>query len=128
MEKKRMLVIEDDEEMRSLLKDFLEEEGVEIDSARDALEALQKLGARAFDLILTDLRLPGLSGLDIIPSIKRLRPEASIVVITAFGSEEIHRKVLERGATVYLEMPLRFQDLRVNIERIIFSKTETGRR
>lgn len=128
MEKKRMLVIEDDEEMRSMLKDFLEEEGLEIESARDALEAFHKLGVQSFDLILTDLRMPGSSGLDIIPRIKRLRPETSIVVITASGSEDIHRKAIERGATLYLEKPLRFPELRANIEKIIFSKIETGRR
>jgi len=47
--------------------------------------------------------MPGFSGLDILPGLKKLRPETPIVVITAFGGEEIHRKALERGATAYLE-------------------------
>lgn len=125
MQKKRLLVIEDDEEMRSLLSDFLQEERWEIDSAGDASEAFHKLVREAFDLIITDLRMPGLSGLDIIPRIKKLRPEASIVAITAFGSEDIHRRVLERGAALYLEKPLVFQELRRCIEKLIFSKTQT---
>ena len=120
--KKRILVVEDDEEMRSLLKDFIEAEGFEIDSVGNGSEAFRILVRELFDLVISDIRMPGLTGLDIIPGIKKLQPEAPIIVITAFGSEEVHRRAIERGATAYLENPLRFHDLKTMIHEIMSSK------
>jgi DNA-binding response OmpR family regulator len=118
----RILIVEDDEEMRSRLKDFLEDEGYESDSARNGSEALRKIKREPFDLILTDMRMPGLSGLDILPVVKRIQPEVSIIVITALGSEEGSRRFLEKGATFYLEKPIHFQKLKTLIHRLISLK------
>jgi len=67
--KKRILIVEDDEEMRSLLKDFIEEEGYEADSVEKGTYAFRKLMADSFALIITDIRMPGFSGLDILPGL-----------------------------------------------------------
>ena len=119
--KKRILVVEDDAEMRSLLKDFFEEDGFEIDSVSNGSEAFRKIAREPFDLIITDIRMPGLTGLDILPGIRKLQPEAPIIVITAFGSEEVQQKAFERGATSYLEKPIHFHNLRTLIHEM-FSK------
>jgi len=111
-DRKRILIVEDDEEMRSLLKDFIEAEGFETDSASNGSEAFRKLAKESFDLIITDVRMPGLTGLDILPGVRKLQPEASIIVITAFGSEEVRHRAFERGATAYLEKPIYFHRLR----------------
>lgn len=118
--KKRILVVEDDAEMRSLLKDFFEEDGFEIDSVSNGPEAFRRIAREPFDLIITDIRMPGLTGLDILPGIKKLQPEVSIIVITAFGSEEVRRKALERGATAYLEKPILFNKLRTLVHEVVF--------
>jgi len=65
----RILIIEDDEEMRALLKDSLLEEGIEFDSVGNGSEAIRKLVEEPFDLVITDIRMPGLTGLDILPGI-----------------------------------------------------------
>ena len=121
-DKKRILVVEDDEEMRSLLKDFIEAEGFETDSASNGSEAFRKLAKESFDLIITDVRMPGLTGLDILPGVRKLQPGASIIVITAFGSEEVCRRAFERGATVYLEKPIHFPKLRTLIHENVSQK------
>jgi DNA-binding response OmpR family regulator len=118
----RILVIEDDEEMMSLLKDFLEDEGFETDSVSNGSDAFRKLVKELFDLIITDIRMPGLTGLDILPGIKKLQPQASVIVITAFGSEEVRRRSFEKGATGYLEKPIHFNKLRTLIHEMISSK------
>ncbi len=118
----RILIIEDDEEMRSLLNDFFVEEGFETDSISNGYEALGILIKKPFDLIMTDIRMPGLTGLDILPRIKKLQPGVPIIVITAFGSEEAHRRAYERGATVYLEKPIHFEELRELIHQMVFSR------
>jgi DNA-binding NtrC family response regulator len=119
--KKRILIIEDDEEMRALLRDVIEEEGYQTDSVNNGSEAYRKLVKEPFDLIITDVRMPGLTGLDILPGMKKLQPEAPVIVITAFGSEEIQRKAFEKGARAYLEKPIHFQNLRTLIHDL-FSK------
>jgi CheY-like chemotaxis protein len=121
--KKRILVIEDDEEMRALLRDMIEEEGYKTDSVNNGSEAFHKLAKESFDLIITDVRMPGLTGLDILPGIKRLQPDAPIIVITAFGSEEVQRKAFERGANAYLEKPIHFQKLRTLIHDLFSQKS-----
>ena len=121
-EKRRILIVEDDEEMRSLLIDFFEEEGFETDSVSNGSEAFRILVREIFDIVLTDIRMPGLTGLDIIPGVRKLQPETVIIVITAFGSEEVHHKAMERGANSYLEKPLRFHELRRMIHELLSSK------
>ena len=126
--KTRILIIEDDEEMRSLLKEFLDEEGYKTDSVDNGSEAYRRLIKEDFDLIITDIRMPGLTGLDILPGVRKLQPEAPIIVITAFGSEEVYHKVLERGATAYLEKPIHLDHLRNLIQGMVSSKEHIARR
>jgi DNA-binding response OmpR family regulator len=109
--KKRILIIEDDEEMRSLIKEFVEEEGYEADCVEKGTYAFGKLLKEPFDLIITDIRMPGFSGLDILPDLRKLKPDVSIAVITAFGSEEVYYKALQRGANAYLEKPIQLGKL-----------------
>ncbi len=125
--KKRILVIEDDQEMWSLLKDFFSEEGFEIDSVSNGSEAFRILVRELFDLVITDIRMPGLTELDIIPGIKKLQPNVPIIVITGFGSDEIRDRAIARGATAYLEKPLGFHELRTMIREIIPSKEKNRR-
>jgi len=126
--KKRILIIEDDEEMRSLLKEFLDEEGYETDSVDNGSEAFHRLVGEVFDLVITDIRMPGLTGLDILPGVRKLQPEAPIIVMTAFGSDEVYHKVLERGATAYLEKPIHLDHLRNLIQKMVSQKGHIARR
>ena len=120
--KKRILIIEDDEEMRSLIKDFVEEEGYEADCVEKGTYAFGKLLKEPFDLIITDIRMPGFSGLDILPDLRKLKPDVSIVVITAFGSEEVYDKALQRGANAYLEKPIQLGKLSALIHEMFSLK------
>jgi DNA-binding NtrC family response regulator len=118
----RVLIIEDDAEMRSLLRDFFAEEGFEIDSVGNGHDAFGILTQKIFDVVITDIRMPGLTGLDILPRIKKIQPEAAIIVITAFGTEEFRRKAFERGANAYLEKPIHYQELRGLLHDVLLAK------
>lgn len=120
--KKRIMVIEDDAEMRSLLKDFFKEDGYAVSLAGNGAEAFKKLHKETYDLIITDIRLPGWTGLDILPGIRKLQPKIPLIVITAFGSEEIYSRAVEKGATAYLEKPICFNKLGVLIHEMIGAK------
>ncbi len=114
----RIMIIEDDEEMRSLLKEFFEEEGFETDSVSNGVDALKILSEDHVDLVITDIRMPGLTGLDILPAIRRLKPKTPIIVMTAYGSEDLRRRTFERGATIYLEKPIRLSQLKTLIREV----------
>ena len=118
----RIMIIEDDEEMRSLLKDFFEGEGFETDSVSSGVDALGKLSKDNFDLVITDIRMPGLTGLDILPRIRKLNPETPIIVMTTYGSEDVRRRAFERGATIYLEKPIHLNKLRSVIREMVLRK------
>lgn len=117
-----ILIVEDDEEMRSLLKELLEEEGFETACASNGSDALREIVKRPFDLIVTDIEMPGLTGLDILPEMKKRRPDASIIVMTSFANEEVHRRSLEKGASGYLEKPIHSKKLKALIHEILSTK------
>ena len=117
--KRGILIIEENEEVRLLLKDFMKEEGYIIDSADDGSEALEKLVRKAFDLVITDIQIPGLRGLDILPHLKKYQPDVSIIVISAFGGERASVRAFERGATAYIKKPIDLQALKTLIHDLI---------
>ncbi len=119
-EQKRILIVEDDPEMRSLLKDFMEEEGFRVEAAQNGFDAFGKLSHAAFDLVITDIRMPGVSGLDILPVLRKIQPNVSVVVITAFGNGDVCRKAIGRGAAGYLEKPIRLEKLKKIIHSIVY--------
>ena len=123
----RILIIEDDEEMKSLLKDFLVDEGYEADSAHNGSEALLKMAKEPFDLVITDIRMPGLTGFDILLAIKKLGLGMPVIVITAFGGEEVYRRSMVRGADGYLEKPIHFPKLKGLIHELVSSKEKKER-
>jgi DNA-binding response OmpR family regulator len=120
--KKHVLLIEDDGEMRSLLADFLREEGYEADAVEKGVYALQKVLVERFDLIITDIRMPTFSGLDILPELKKHQPNTPVIVITAFGGEAVYLKALSRGADAYLEKPIQLRKLRTVIHDMFSEK------
>jgi DNA-binding NtrC family response regulator len=107
---KSFLVVEDDELFRSFLATILKEEGHRVEEAREGREGLSKLSAGEFDLVITDLRLPGLSGMDLLREGKKEKPGTRWIVITAFGSISSAVEAMKAGAYDYLAKPLHNPD------------------
>ena len=90
-----------------------------MDFAQSAPEALERIAAaqdRSLILILSDINMPGMSGLDLLPQAKAARPDVPIIMITAYGDPETKRKALERGAESLLTKPIDFTTLRSEID------------
>ena len=81
-----------------------------------ALQRIADAGDRSLILILSDINMPGMSGLELLPKAKALRPDVPIIMITAYGDAETKRKALERGAEALLTKPIDFGMLRSEIE------------
>jgi DNA-binding response OmpR family regulator len=109
--RRRVLVVEDDEELRGLVSEVLESHGFDAYQAADDAQALLKLRERAVDAVVLDKNLPGLSGLAILPGIRCLLPDAPGILISAFGDAATEARARERGATAFLSKPFRLVEL-----------------
>ena len=85
-------------------------------SAPMALQCIADAGDRSLILILSDINMPGMSGLELLPKAKALRPDVPVIMITAYGDAETKRKALERGAEAFLTKPIDFATLRSEID------------
>jgi CheY-like chemotaxis protein len=85
-------------------------------SADNALQCILKAADGTLILILSDINMPGMSGLDLLPKVKAERPDVPVIMITAYGDSETKRKALERGAEALLTKPIDFSALRSEID------------
>lgn len=116
---KKILVVEDEQSMLLGLKDNLEFEGYQVDTAMEGHEGLQKVLQGSYDLILLDVMLPGVSGFDICKTARKEKVETPIILLTARG-EEIDKVVgLELGADDYITKPFSLRELLARIKAIL---------
>jgi DNA-binding NtrC family response regulator len=113
----RILIVDDELSMREFLKILLEKEGYEVTAAPDAARALQIVKQETIDLVVTDIRMPGMSGLELFRRMNRLRPAPPFVIMTAHGTVQTAVKALKEGVTDYLVKPLNYDELAIILER-----------
>ena len=111
MTRGRILVVEDRENLRRLVETTLVEEGFQVDAAADGARGIEYASAASYDLVLTDLKLPEASGLDLLRAVKRAQPATPVVVFTAFGSVGTAVEAMKLGAADFLEKPIEIADL-----------------
>ncbi len=103
----RVLVVDDEKEIQNLLQKLLTKEGYEVDVATLPEEAIKKIEAEHYDVVLLDLMLPGVKGTDIIQEIKRRRPNCAVIIMTAFGTIPSSVEAIRKGAFDYIEKPFK---------------------
>ena len=121
-EKKRALVVDDDRATLELMEFQLEEAGFSVVLTETGKVALEHVAGEDFDIILTDLNLPDIDGLEIVRNLKNLSPDTEIIMITAFGSMEMAIEATKAGAFYYVEKPINFADLLILIDKAIDRK------
>jgi DNA-binding NtrC family response regulator len=104
-EKRRILVVDDQDSMRSLLKDMLEVIGYDVTLAEGGEEALRLLNTTDFDLVLTDLNMPGMDGTALLRAIKAGKAALPVVIITGYGTFHTEKRVMREGANGYISKP-----------------------
>ena len=104
--KGRILIVDDEANARAALSEILREEGYETETAADGFKALGKIGSFAPDLILTDLKMPGLDGIGLLKESRSASPTTVVVVMTAFGTIDSAVEAIKGGAENYLTKPL----------------------
>ncbi len=119
--RRRVLIVEDDELIRMVVKRLLEQEGLEVDAAADGVEALERALERPYSLVVSDIQMPRMDGLELLTRLRLLPPTAQtpVVMLTAMGSEEDVVRGIERGADEYIVKPFASAELRARVRRLL---------
>ncbi len=116
----RLLVVDDDEGLRSFLEAALTSEGHQVTLAVDGADALRRLDAAGFDLVLTDLKMPGIDGMQVLQHVRAEHPGTQVVLLTAHGSIETAVEAMKGGACDFLQKPVGSpKELRLVIARAL---------
>ena len=119
IEAERILICEDDEDLAFVLREALIRKEYEVEIAPTARALLDRLGAASFDLVLLDVKLPDMDGLDAIPKCRELAPETPIIVMTAHGTRPIAMDAINRGAYDFFTKPLKMAEFQVVVARAL---------
>ena len=121
---KFVLIVDDDTRMLRALEKVLTGEGAAVSTAQWAGDALDFMTARQtrVDLVITDLRMPFVSGMTVVFAIHKIFPALPIIVLTAFGSPDVKAECLRQGAAAFLEKPLNTEQLLAAIEDVFVLK------
>jgi DNA-binding NtrC family response regulator len=115
---RRVLVVDDDPTILDSVAEILEEDGIAVTTAEDGARALELLGGAAPDVILSDVRMPGVDGLTLLQQVRARRPESDVVMMTAFDDMETVVTAMRGGAVEFLVKPLDLTQLRTTIRRV----------
>lgn len=110
-------IIDDEPIIHEVLGDLLTTEGYAVESSLDGEKALKKHSPETFDLILLDLLMPGMNGIEVLKKIKKIDPQAVIIIITAYASVESAISAMKIGAFDYIQKPFKHDELLLTIER-----------
>jgi DNA-binding NtrC family response regulator len=115
----RILIIDDEGEMRELLAKVLEKNGYQVTAAADGGHALDLLEKEPMDLVVTDVRMPGMDGMEALKAIKELNPDTGVIVMTAFGSIDQAVQAVKEGAHDYISKPFKIDEMLLTIRNAL---------
>lgn len=123
----RILVVDDEPNMLRLLKTILmDKTGYEVAATNNPLEVKKLLQEEHFDLVVTDLKMPLVDGIDLIDIIKEVSPGAPIIIITAYGTIETAEEAIQKGAYDFITKPFRKETILITIKRALEWKRMQG--
>ncbi len=117
-----ILIVDDEEIIRESLSFILTKEGYRVREAANGRIALEILREDSFDLVLTDLEMPEMKGIELLEQVARFSPETLVVIITAYGSIDTAIAALRKGAVDYILKPVEFDELLVKMQRLLSSR------
>ncbi len=120
----QILVVDDEEIARTNMQHLLAKEGYQVKTAANGLEALEIARKQAFDLILTDLKMDKMDGMQLLEAVKDVAPHAAVIMITGFATVDTAVAAMQKGAVHYLSKPIKIDELRATVKKI-FEKKRT---
>lgn len=117
-EKKQILIVDDEQALIFILTEGLRDR-YDIDTADDGKQALSKIQENSYDLLLTDYKMPEMSGITLAQQVRKLSPDTAIVMMTAFGSERLHQVIDSLDLDAFVNKPVRIGKLRLLLDSIL---------
>lgn len=119
MQKIKVMVVDDDYSSRLFLQKVLEKEGYHISLCNDGLEAIELLNKQAFELVITDLRMESIGGIELLEKIKFTDPQIAVIILTGHASIQTAIDALRLGASDYLIKPINVEELRIRVKKAL---------
>jgi len=114
-----LLLVDDDPTFLDLLRSHVNAFGFPYETAESGEEALSKLNLHSFDLVISDLMMPGMSGLGLLKEVRRRFPHTGVIIVTGYGDEQTYTDVIRAGATDFLSKPFFRDELEAKISRAL---------
>ena len=121
MENYQILVVDDEKVIRGFLRDFLFDQGYETDLATDGKEALDKMKRLNYDLVITDIKMPNVDGIELLKKVKRKNSNTEVIIITGYPSLETEKECRKFGAG-YLIKPFQINQIKLLVTRTLKPK------
>ncbi len=125
MEGNHILVVDDESSMRLALSEALKRGGYGVDTATDGFEALQKFRRERFQMVITDVKMPKMSGVEVLKEIKRISPQTPVIMVTAYGTIQNAVEAMKEGASDYILKPFSYEDLESAVRRTMISNARS---
>jgi two-component system response regulator HydG len=122
----RLLVVDDQKNMRATTAMVLRQAGYLVDEAEDGAAALLRLEGSGYDVVLTDLRMPNVDGMEVLRTVRRLAPETEVIVMTAYGTIESAVEAIRRGAYDFIAKPFKEEELLLRAARAVEKRRLVG--
>lgn len=113
----KILVVDDEEMIRNLFHDILTQTGYRVKTAKDGSEAIKLIEEESFEIVITDLKMPGISGIALLEYILGINPDISVIIITGYGTIESAVNAIKKGAYDYISKPFELEEMKVTIKR-----------
>ena len=118
MQAQSILVVDDEPEMRLAVSHALSRSGYSVETAANGFEGLDKFKSEQFNIVITDVKMPDLSGLDVLAEVKKMSPEVPVIMITAYGTINRAVDAMKEGAADYILKPFSFETLKAAVKKL----------
>jgi DNA-binding NtrC family response regulator len=115
----KILVVDDEEGARELFNTILSDEGYEVTLAVNGNEALSRIKGADYDLVVTDIKMPGMDGLQLLQEIRKTGSKIDVIMVTAYGEVESYLKAMSLGAAEYINKPIRIKELKRIVHKVL---------
>ncbi len=115
----KILIVDDDDELRENLSEILSSRGFQVEEASSGEDAIKKASTDQFDIVLLDLMMPGIGGMDVLTELRKVKPRTKVIMITAFATIDNAVEAIKKGASDYISKPFQIENLDVTIRRVL---------
>lgn len=117
--KKRILIVDDEFSLRSLMEVVFKDEGYSVSLAEDGISALRTLENGHFDILITDINMPSMNGIELFNNVKKLYPQIPVIFVSGYDHKNLAEKLLREGASYFFRKPLNLNMLKRAVKSIL---------